>query len=163
MLLQSGIASVATNLIRLIGTCAPQYNISDIADLRRGFIEFLDLTQPRALPRNKQNFEIISDFRKASHFSDNFNNDSVLDDKNQSQIILAEEDDQAQPKKETLSNGIEYLKSLDGGHYHFLSIIATELFVLPSREARAGSTSESIGVIWINPKPTYRLSDVAKF
>jgi len=162
MILQVGISNFAGNIVRLIGTCSEYKNISDMGDLRAKFIEFLNINQPRELPRNKKNFEMVNNLKIADYFKDYFNNDSVLDDKNQSQIILAESDTQAEKKKEIVNGGIDFLKSIESGHYHILEIIATEIFILPSREARAGSTSESIGVIWMNPKITYGANDMAE-
>jgi len=162
MLLQAGMDAFANNIVRLIGTCADCKNINGVHDLRAKFIEFLSINQPRHLPRNKERFKLVNDLESADYFKDSFNNDSILDDKNQSQIILSEPDAQSERKKEVVNRGIDFLKSIKSGHHHLMDTIVTEIFILPSKEARAGSTSESIGVIWMNPKITYESNDMAE-
>nr|WP_255419209.1 HEXXH motif-containing putative peptide modification protein [Glaciimonas sp. PCH181] len=48
-------------------------------------------------------------------------------------------------------------------HKAFFELIITDVFIMPSTNARGGSTSAALGVIWENPKLHYPINDVVEF
>lgn len=162
MLLQFGMKPMARNLVSLIGTVSGQRKFSNVANVRKNFIDFLDVLQPRETQRSIDGVRFVSDFDDAGVLSSYFSNDSLLDDRAQAQVFSRERSDCVQEKIELLKRGLESVSFIGTGHRELIESIVTDIFIFPSRNARAGSTSQAIGVVWANPKLSYELNDVVE-
>lgn len=108
---------------------------------------------------------IVSNFEEAKNFCDVMSRDALtmLDDKDQSGVINLEYDSEAQAKAELLARARDCLQILSADHYTLFSLLITDIFLMPSGNARGGSTSTAIGVIWANPKLKYKITDIVEF
>ncbi|MEG2039941.1 MAG: HEXXH motif-containing putative peptide modification protein [Hafnia sp.] len=160
MLLQFGMGSVVRNIVRLVGTVSDRRDIVGANDLRKGFMVFLNRLQPRPLLPRTDELRFVENIEDSNVLKNYFSNDSVLDDKSQSEVILVGGGDDVSEKIRIVKSGLLALGELNAGYYEVFHLIMTDILVLPSNIARAGSTSQSIGVIWINPKLTYVDNDI---
>lgn len=162
MLLQFGIQSQISNLVTLIGaqdlsTARSLTSIGDIQSAYRSFIEHVQNRRPSGSPGATR---IITSAREANQFRSVFTNDSLLDDKKQSEVIRTCRDAQATEKRALLKRALKELALHSNEHRLLFDTVITDIFILPSEIARAGSTSSALGVIWANPKLQYSLHDV---
>lgn len=61
-----------------------------------------------------------------------------------------------------IKSGVNKIDLLGTGHYELIESIITDIFILPSDKAIAGSTSGAIGVLWFNPKLRYQINDIVE-
>lgn len=138
--------------------------ISSIADLKLMYRSYLKDVQGRESSAVDQ-LVISADYDKASSMAIAFNGEveSMLDDMGQSSIISIEQYENANIQRLKVENAIQELGLFSSEHYSLLHLIITDIFILPSNGARGGSSSDSIGLIWANPKESYPLFDVVEF
>ncbi|WP_123957872.1 aKG-HExxH-type peptide beta-hydroxylase [Cupriavidus necator] len=84
----------------------------------------------------------------------------MLDDKAQSIVIKQSKDTEVNEKRHLLGRALKELSLYSREHRALFDTIITDIFILPSDIARAGSTSAALGVIWANPRVQYTLHDV---
>ncbi|PVY78463.1 hypothetical protein C7414_10612 [Cupriavidus alkaliphilus] len=162
MLLQFGIQSQISNLVTLIGAQDPSAarSLTSIGDIQRAYHSFIEHLQKRRPSGAPGVTRIITSAIEANQFRSVFTNDSLLDDKMQSGVIRARKDVQATEKRSLLKRALKELALYSNEHRILFDTVITDIFILPSEIARAGSTSNALGVIWANPKIQYSLHDV---
>lgn len=161
MILQTGFSAQVRTIASLAGSvdwlltkkCT---SLSELAYLYRRFLHGMD---QRKIKCERELPKIVSDYREAVELSALFSNDSLLDDKAQADVISFTVDEFAEQKTEILQKGLIALSEFVPEHAALLNSIITDIFIMPSHTARGGSTSQAIGVIWMNPKPSYSLND----
>ncbi|MGN5478871.1 hypothetical protein ACTMU2_23380 [Cupriavidus basilensis] len=102
----------------------------------------------------------VTDVETAHRFRTLFVNDSLLDDKAQASVIAEVGDPEAEGKCNLIARALEELSLYSEDHRVLFDTVITDIFILPSSLAKAGSTSQAIGVIWANPRINYTLHDV---
>lgn len=138
--------------------------ISSVSDLGLMYRNYLKEVQGREASTIDQ-LVISTDYEKAASMAIAFNGeaDSMLDDMGQSSIIKMENYPNVDLQRIKVENAIQELGLLSSDHYSLLHLFITDIFILPSNGARGGSSSDSIGLIWANPKESYPITDVVEF
>ncbi|CAM4290021.1 HEXXH motif-containing putative peptide modification protein [Bordetella tumbae] len=139
--------------------------VQDEQTLSTCYIGALEALQGRKSKGKYRETHIVFDHDQASEFSRLLSDDdlTVLDDKNQAEVIAREPDPLVEKKAVLLGSAIECLGVLSSEHKCLFDFLITDIFLMPSKEASGGSTSSAIGVIWANPKITHRIPDVVEF
>ncbi|CAM4323475.1 aKG-HExxH-type peptide beta-hydroxylase [Bordetella muralis] len=139
--------------------------VEDEQTLSTCYIEALEGLQGRKTKGRYRAANIVLDYDQASEFCRLLSDDdlTILDDKNQAQVISQEPDPLVEKKAMLLRSAIECLGVLSSEHKCLFDFLITDIFLMPSKDASGGSTSSAIGVIWANPKITHRVPDVVEF
>ncbi len=162
MILQFGIHSQISNLVTLIGTegLPSARSLRSLTDIQTGYRRFIERAQRRRTAGRPGVTKIVTNAAQASRFRSLFANDSLLDDKAQSIVIKQSKDTEVNEKHYLLGRALKELSLYSREHRALFDTIITDIFILPSDIARAGSTSAALGVIWANPRVQYTLHDV---
>ncbi|WP_354687318.1 aKG-HExxH-type peptide beta-hydroxylase [Cupriavidus necator] len=162
MILQSGTQQQISNLVTLIGTegLSSARSLKSLRDLQAGYRCFIERTQRRHPAGAVGTTRIVTDPDEANRFRPLFVNDSLLDDKAQSIVIEKSEDPEAPEKHALLERALQELALYSPEHRVLFDTVVTDVFILPSGIAKAGSTSAALGVIWANPRIHHTLHDV---
>jgi hypothetical protein len=163
---QTGLEMQIHNLVSLLPSKKVKISeISSTADLSQRYATFIERFQNRKTRANPLCPNIVADHQEAKQFCSHLEKDalSLLDDMGQDQIINIAEDTQVAAKKRLVERAIQCLDALSRPHKILFDLIVTDIFIMPSDKARGGSTSAALGVIWANPKLTYRVPDVVEF
>ncbi len=164
MILQTSFAEQMLNIVTLIGTIdlggAKTY--SSIADVAHGYRRFLGSLAQRPVNGSVSEPQFVDDASTAKTLARLFSNDSLLDDKGQSEVIDDADDKDAESKRNVIASALNHLARHSPQHAFLFRTIVTDILVRPSVVAKGGSTSQAIGVVWLNPKPTYSAADVAE-
>ncbi|SCU73312.1 conserved hypothetical protein [Cupriavidus necator] len=162
MILQFGMQFQISNLVTLIGAqdLSTARSLTSIGDIQRAYHHFIEHLQNRRPSGSPGVTRIITSATEANQFRSVFTNDSLLDDKKQSEVIRTCKDAEATEKRSLLKRALKELALYSNEHRILFDTVITDIFILPSEIARAGSTSSALGVIWANPKMQYSLHDV---
>ncbi|TCM59378.1 hypothetical protein EC844_14410 [Acinetobacter calcoaceticus] len=91
-------------------------------------------------------------------------NTSSLDDKNQKFTISDKiETNNLNDQLIRINDSLNELSLHSNEHYHLFNNMITDVFILPSLEARGGSSSTALGIIWANPRLTHTINDITEF
>lgn len=154
------------NLLAFVQTAGlPAHQIHDAPTLSESYRHALESLQNRKSKGRYQATHLVVSTSEATEFCRLLSDDalSMLDDKNQANVISEEYDPLADQKAVLLDTAIQCLGTLSPEHKNLFDLLITDIFLMPSKEARGGSTSSAIGVIWANPKTTYRIPDIVEF
>ncbi len=162
MLLQTGVAAQIETLVTLTGTTAFQATkqLASLDGLRERYRYFLASLGQRRIDVRGQALAFATTAAEAGNLAALFSNDSVLDDKLQSDVIAETDDPERDHKQARVQEALHEIWRYSHSYADILTTIVTNVFILPSTVARAGSTSQAVGVIWLNPKPTYPTPDL---
>ncbi|MFS0758308.1 HEXXH motif-containing putative peptide modification protein [Noviherbaspirillum sp. 1P10PC] len=164
MILQFGFESQIDNILTLIGTIDFKgvKKITTLKEVQSEYHSLIQKMQRRTPGGTPGTVNVITDFEKAKTLRPLFVNDSLLDDKMQADVITETKDDETSDKKALILRAIHELGIYSEVHKALFDTLITDIFILPSSRAKAGSTSQAIGVIWANPKTTYSLHDMVE-
>lgn len=161
MLLQSGVHTQIQNVLTLVGAgdLTVARSLTTLEDVRTEYRNFLSRLQNREINSSTEHIRISTGYEEVRDLLPLFSNDSLLDDMAQHQVIETKNDPQATTKRELIVRALHELELYSTSHSRLFHTIITDVLILPSRVAKAGSTSQAIGVIWANPKPDYTVHD----
>lgn len=162
MILQFGTQQQVANVITLIGTADlhSARSLKSLRDLQAGYRAYIERTQHRHLSGALGTTRIVTESSEANRFRPFFVNDSLLDDRQQAIVIENGEDPEASEKQVLIERALHELALYSKDHRAFFDTVVTDVFILPSARAKAGSTSAALGVIWANPRLHHTLHDV---
>lgn len=162
MLMQTGMAAQIETLVTLAGTTDFRVTkkLASLNALKERYRYFLASLAQRSVDLSCREPAYATTAVEASHLAALFSNDSVLDDKRQSDIIAEGNDPERRLKQERLEGALREISLYSPSYADIFRTVVTDIFILPSAIARAGSTSAAIGVIWLNPKLSYPIADV---
>lgn len=162
MILQFGTQQQISNLLTLIGSdnLPLVRSLKSLSDLQVHYRKFIERVQRRHPVAAVGMTRIVTDAIEANHLRPLFANDSLLDDKAQSIVIEKTADPEASEKSALLGRALQELALYSADHRALFDTLVTEIFILPSAIAKAGSTSAALGVIWANPRLHHTLHDV---
>lgn len=129
-------------------------------DLKQRYRHFLASLRQRSVDVHRQELAYATTAAEAGKLAALFSNDSILDDKQQSNVITASEDPESEQKQARVEEALYEIGRYSRAYADILKTVVTNVFILPSSVARAGSTSQAVGVIWINPKLSYPTPDL---
>jgi hypothetical protein len=163
---QTGLEMQIQNLVSLLPSRdVTTSEISSTADLSRRYATFIERFQNRRTRAKPLCPNIVADRLEAKQFCSHLEKDalSLLNDRGQDEAINISEETQTAAKKRLVERAIQCLDSLSRPHKILFDLIVTDVFIMPSDKARGGSTPAALGVIWANPKLSYRVPDVVEF
>lgn len=161
MILQTSFSAQVETIVTLAGVAdfAAAKGYRSLKALRRGYRRFLASLQQRHIELSEDTFAWLSSVEEISAIRRCFANDSLLNDKEQAKVMNDRRDPSRDQKQDRLTAALRELALYSPIHAEVFNTIITDIFVLPSDIARAGSTSQAIGAIWANPKLTYTTAD----
>ncbi|MEX8134691.1 aKG-HExxH-type peptide beta-hydroxylase [Acinetobacter nosocomialis] len=138
-------------------------SIEDNSSLKKFYNDFISHIQQRKVESDTTN--IVIDNRKSREFLNIFNSgeETNLDDKNQKNLIKKSVSENIKSQYERVEASIKELEIYSKEHFFLLNTIITDIFLLPSSEARGGSSSTALGLIWANPKLDHSIKDLTEF
>jgi hypothetical protein len=162
MLMQTGVAAQIETLVTLAGTINFEavQTLTSLSQLKERYRRFLGSLTPRNIDVQCQEPTYATTTAAAGSLAALFSNDSALDDKLQSKVIDESDDPESKQKQTRVETALHELSLYSPDYAEIFKTVVTHVFILPSAVARAGSTSQAIGVIWLNPKLNYPISDV---
>ncbi|WP_063925965.1 aKG-HExxH-type peptide beta-hydroxylase [Cupriavidus sp. IDO] len=162
MILQFGVHAQIDNLVTLIGSrnLAEARSLATISQVQSEYRAFIEHLQ-RRVPSGKPGVVgFVTDFETAKRLRSLFVNDSLIDDKAQAEVIAEGREPDIAVKQQLITRALAELSLYSRDHRVLFDTVITDILILPSKVARAGSTSQAIGVIWANPRIDYTLHDV---
>lgn len=166
MIYQTGLQAQLSNIISLItSTKSTTKSVDSAADLSRGYAAFIQAAQKRTTHAKPLRPNIVCDYEEAMQFCTHLQKDalSLLDDKAQNEVVILKKDPDAERKGDLIRRAVQCIEALSPCHKALFDLVITDVFIMPSDCARGGSTSAALGVIWANPKLSYRVPDVVEF
>lgn len=162
MILQTSHLDLMNTVLTLVETSRPDAgrNCRSLDQVRAGYRRFLRSLKQRQIDTASREISFITEHSATAALRDYFANDSLLDDRQQAEVIGHAPDDRTAQKLTRLDCALHEVSLYSRDYLDFLKTIITDIFILPSDKARAGSTSQAIGLIWMNPRPTYTLPDI---
>jgi len=162
MILQFGVRSQFDNLVALIATqgLGPVRSITTLGQVQAQYRKFLAHLQKRKPGGRPGTAAFVTEFEAALRLRQLFVNDSLLDDEAQAGVIADVKDPDAARKRNLMTRALDELRLYSEDHRALFDTVITDVFILPSSVAKAGSTSQAMGVIWANPRINYPLHDV---
>lgn len=162
MLLQTGVAAQIETLVTLTGTRDFQATkrLASLDGLRERYRYFLASLGQRSIDVHGQALAFATTMAEAGNLASLFSNDSVLDDKLQSEVIAETDDPERDHKQARVEEALREICRYSRSYADIFTTIVTNIFILPSTVARAGSSSQAVGVIWLNPKLSYPTPDL---
>jgi len=162
MILQFGVQAQIENLVTLIGTrnITVARSLTTLAQVQAEYQTFIERFQQRIPGGQPGAADFVTDVEAAKRLRLLFTNDSLLDDKAQAEVIAEAREPNAAAKQSLIARALDELGLYSQDHRVFFDTVITDILILPSHVARAGSTSQAIGVIWTNPRTDYTLHDV---
>jgi hypothetical protein len=133
---------------------------NSIAHLRNHYRHFLSHLGQREIGAETDEIRWITDAGKLQDLANLFSNDSLLDDRGQAAVISRNQDEECLEKKDRLNIALEEIGFFSAEYAALFQTIITDIFILPSRVAKGGSTSQAVGVIWANPRISYTIFDL---
>jgi hypothetical protein len=162
MILQTSNLDLMNTVLTLVETTGPESGKScrSLEHVRAGYRRFLQSLKQREIDTASRDISFITGNDSTSALRAYFSNDSLLDDQQQAQVIASSQDNQMTQKMSRLACALSEIALYSRDYLDFLKTIVTDIFILPSDKARAGSTSQAIGLIWMNPRLTYTTVDI---
>ena len=162
MLLQTNVAAQIETLVALAGATDFRAcrSLNSLKELKRGYRRFLASLGQRSIDVHCDEPIYATTKADAAQLKALFPNDSGLDDKLQSSVITGERDPEWKEKRTRIEGALYEIGLYSPAYAEIFRTVVTNIIILPSTIARAGSTSRAIGVIWANPKLGYTMSDL---
>jgi hypothetical protein len=163
---QTGLQAQISNIISLISSAeSATETVHSAANLSRGYAAFIKEAQKRTPHAEPLRPNIICAYEEAMQFCTHLQKDalSLLDDKAQNEVVTIKKDVDAERKGDLIRRAVQCIAAISPCHKALFDLIITDVFIMPSDCARGGSTSAALGVIWANPKLSYRVPDVVEF
>lgn len=162
MLMQFGIKAQIETLVTLAGTTdfEASRQLRSLSELKKSYRSFLAHLAQRNIDAHSNEPVYAATESDAGKLASLFCNNSALDDKLQSDVIVACQDPDFTQKQARIENALREISLYHPLYADIFRTIVTNIFISPSAVARAGSTSHAIGVIWLNPKLSYTTFDV---
>lgn len=161
MLYTIGSPSILENIVVLSATKNFSANFSNYRDLEYALHDFLKEQQPSVPRLNRLGSNLIKDDDMEQQLAGLFSIESELDDKNQSNMIG--ERFSFKEQKEIENKYIEvmnYMKSIHPEAKHIFDLTIDSVFLRKSENSGGGSTSNAIGVIWLNSRKHWSNNDL---
>lgn len=133
----------------------------DFKELEVNFHKFLNQYQPKVVRSDRLGVNIVDDKDWESSLTNLFATDSFLNDKNQSCVIgegLNDNDREVRVKK--LQSALDELSNINAELYFMLQLVVDSIFLRYAKDSGGGSTSNAIGVIWINNRDFWSMTDL---
>jgi len=166
MLYLNGIKENLETLAIIAQTTQPEESMLTLASIKKGLHNYLQQFQPKSIIASRVSDKMveIQDPEQIKIFRELFGEKSRLNDLRQENLI----DGNPLWNHEELNStkfkeALEFIKSKDPLVHQYINLIFNYFFFAASSKAAGGSTSGGIGVLWVNPKPSWTLQDYCEF
>ncbi len=130
--------------------------------IREGYLKFLDQYQPE-VPKNRSSFLYVKDPAIIENYVKQFKVESHLDDREQSGMLSHAYDNTEQESRTVIcEEALNFLQKVYPELSQILKFSIHSVFFYYSADCGGGSTSNAIGVIWINNKKSWDKYDIAE-
>ncbi len=164
MIFQTSMDAQIQTILTLTATTHPEGSrqCASLTGLAARYRDFLNTLKQRPISASALKPMFVTDAATQVQLSRLFCNDSLLDDKAQGSVIRDDNDHDIERKKRLVIEAVNQLALQSSQHAALFDIIITDILIRSSEVAKGGSTSQAIGLIWLNPKPDYRPDDVVE-
>ncbi|MDE9459688.1 aKG-HExxH-type peptide beta-hydroxylase [Xenorhabdus bovienii] len=132
-------------------------------EIELGFHDFLKDLQPTVPRLKKTGTHVINDAEMEDTLTELYRTDSLLNDRNQSSLIEDSlKGDIREQHEKFLLSAIEELKLKMPQIYTVFQLTIDSLFLRNSKDSGGGSTSNAVGVIWINSRKHWNIQDLTE-
>lgn len=152
------------NIAALAASAAPGITMKSREDLKRGYVDYVAKTQPRAILKSRPlmaPLQVLSLSEKAQ-LCEAFQADASLNDLNQHNLI----EDLNHPLESEMSvkfeEALRYLRAKAPEIGFLYDLVFNYYFFASSSKAVGGSTSGGMGILWLNPRADWQLQDFAE-
>ena len=135
-------------------------NFKNFDELEEGFHRFLRKYQPTVPRMNKLGTNIIKDKDMEQNLVNLFYTESLLDDMDQTSVVGNSLESEFQKSEKSISNAISFIELNFPEVYSALQTAVDSIFLRRSDVSGGGSTSNAIGVIWINHRDHWSQNDI---
>lgn len=156
-------SGVYENIAVLSKTLNRNLEINSYMDMELAFHRFLENYQPEVPRIQTTGTHIIKDVAIGNKLAELFSIESVLDDKHQymvvgqpfntEEFILAEKH---------FNDTMDFIKEICPEAHFAFNLIIDSIFLRKSEQSGGGSTSNAIGVIWLNSRNYWSKNDLAE-
>lgn len=131
--------------------------------LKSAFWQFLDGYQPLIPhPTSNRGF-FVNDAEVEEKLTEAYRTDAILNDRSQSTLIAEPFDQETKLENEReATQAIEMIRNASQGIYQLLDLAIHSIFFRKSDSSGGGSTSNAIGVIWLNNRSHWSTQDLAE-
>ncbi|WP_422648048.1 HEXXH motif domain-containing protein [Cupriavidus sp. H18C1] len=164
MIFQTSFDAQIQTILTLTATTHPEgaSECATLSGLAARYRNFLATLKQRPISEVELKPTFVMDADAQARLSRLFSNDSLLDDKAQACVISSANDPDNERKRRLVTGAVNQLAQHSPQHAALFDIIITDILLCSSSVARGGSTSQAIGLIWMNPGPDYHRSDVVE-
>lgn len=148
--------------IAVLSAIDNEANFKSFDDLENSFHEFLKKTQPDVPRLNKLGTSIIENKNTEQSLTNLFYTESLLDDMNQSSAVGSSLESEFQRSQESIRSAMEFIKLEFPEIYFTLQIAVDSIFLRKSDVSGGGSTSNAIGVVWVNHRDHWSRNDIVE-
>lgn len=153
--------NVYESMAVLAATRNKDETFNTFVDLEFGFHNFLEFYQPDVPRVRETGTHIIKDSRLNQKLADLFAIESALDDKNQSAMMGVQfDDDELKFAEQLFFETLDFMQSAFPDAHFALSLVIDSIFLRKSEQSGGGSTSNAIGVIWLNSRSHWSKYDL---
>lgn len=149
------------NIAALGAASSPGLKIRSTADLKRGYLNYIEKTQPRALLSAHPSGSPMRAcaISEKEQLSEAFMADSSLNDLNQQKLIEDLNYSSEEEMDVKYQIAMEYLGHKAPQIRFLYDLVFNHYFFSKSSKAVGGSTSGGLGILWLNPRPDWQLQD----
>lgn len=134
-----------------------------LVELKDGYLDFLRWYQPNLSIPAYQTSVFIDDEGHESNLVSLYKLDSLLNDRQQSQIIGDRVSDVRRIEMRIAAQkSMDIIQEKSSATFDILNLVIHAIFFHNSIKAGGGSTSNAVGVIWLNNKKDWSIGDLAE-
>lgn len=163
MLLLKGLPHVVKTVVTLASPHADE-PLDSMPALERAYLEFLGTVQRRVpRPASGGGTDYTRDPAVEAALLAEFNAESSLDDTLYRLDARGDDGDRRERQLETMRRRVEELGELFPDFATCFALAVNTVFYAPCRVAAGGTTSNALGVIWIDARPSWGPQDAYEF
>lgn len=136
--------------------------IDSYEDLKRYNNNYLASIQNAETTSATNQLELLTDLEKSRLIIDVMNQESTLDDLNQSRIMKARVTPPEAASVNLINEALKFISKNDPDLYSLIQQTINFIVFADSTKANGGSVSNAIGCIWLAPKSDWTLQDAAE-
>lgn len=149
--------------IAVLGVSYSKILPKTINELEFNFHNFLKDFQPSCPRSNETGAQIVENYEIEETLTNLYRTDALLNDRNQSAIIGDRFNNNIfHSQKKLLNEALENIKLNFPDVYEILQLTIDSFLLRNSKTSGGGSTSNAIGVIWINARSHWKLTDISE-
>lgn len=153
---------VVKNMI-VLGSSSVKERPKSLAEVEENYHEFISDYQPEVPRLPRLGTQLIDDQKMEEELTELYRTDALLNDRDQSKLIGSRLDREVRGKREALlRDALAELKRLMPESYQLFQLAIDSLFLRDSKSSGGGSTSNAMGVIWINSRDHWKLQDLVE-